>query len=57
MVAEMICPPLPARRPETVVVPLRAMTPVDELYERGMVAESEVEPILLLKRVQSVEER
>ena len=57
MVAEISCPPFPARRPDTVVVPFKAMTPVEELYERGTVAVREVEPILLLKRVQSVDER
>lgn len=57
VVAVIICPPFPARSPERVEVPLIEMTPVEELYERGEVAEREVEPTLLLKRVQSVEER
>src|SRR3989344_7837834 len=55
VVAVMIWPPFPARRPLTVVVPLSAITPVEELYERGEVAEREVEPTLLLNKVQSVE--
>src|SRR3989344_396140 len=55
VVAVMICPPFPARSPLTVVVPLSAITPVEELYERGEVAEREVEPTLLLNKVQSVE--
>lgn len=57
MVAEIICPPLPARSPDTVVVPFKAMTPVEESYERGTVADKEEDEILLLNKVQSVDER
>jgi len=31
VVEVMICPPFPARSPLTVVVPFKAMTPVEEL--------------------------
>ncbi len=49
--------PFPASRPERVVVPLTPITPVDELYEIIDPPEREVEAILLLNIVQSVEER
>ena len=42
---------------EDVEMPLYAKTPVDELYASGKTAESEEDEILLLKVVQSVEER